>query len=195
MRDAQSRRQPAKLGIIAAGHNDKPILCRINRVWHNAGMAITHPAGADLGIQPIGRLVGQHCNLTVKKRAINMLALASPGAIGQRRQRRIRRKHASKKITHRNADLDRPTPIHSIGLAGNTHQAAHALNQKIITRTMRIGSGLAKSGDRTINKSRVDRRQRPIIKPVFCQTSGPEIFDQNIGFGGQITHQRTALSS
>ena len=77
------RCQTDELFVITAGDNDKSILGLINSVGNNTWMAVAHPIRAYFGIQPICRLVCQHRNLAIKKRAINMLANTGTAAIGQ----------------------------------------------------------------------------------------------------------------
>ena len=73
----------------------------------------------------------------------------------------------------------------AIGFAGDRHQPAHALNDIVITRAMRIGAVLTETGDRTIDQARIDLAQAVIVHAVFGQTTHLEILDQDI----RITHQ------
>ena len=95
-RNAKCRRQTDELLVIAAGDNDKAVLGLIDGVGNNTWVTIAHSTRAYFGVQPICRLVCQHRNLTIKKRAINMLANAGTAAIGQGCQSRIGGKHTGK---------------------------------------------------------------------------------------------------
>src|SRR3546814_7700442 len=47
-----------------------------------------------------------------------------------------------------------------VGLAGQRHEAAHRLNDEVVTGAVRIGAGLAETGDRTDDQAREVGTQR-----------------------------------
>jgi hypothetical protein len=89
--------------------------------------------------------------------------------------------------------LDRLGAGRAVGLAGDRHDAAHALDHEIVARTLRIGAGLAEAGDRAINELRIDGFQAFIVEAVFLEASDLEVLHHDIGFGGQIAQQLLAF--
>jgi hypothetical protein len=76
-----------------------------------------------------------------------------------------------------------------IGLAGDAHHPAHGLSDKIIARTIRIGSILTKAGDRAIDQAWIYRRQGLIVEAVPFQPADLEVFYDNVRLSGQFSDQ------
>ena len=101
-------------------------------------------------------------------------------------------------VRNRDADLHRPAALfavgaRSIGLTGDAHEPAHALQKEIVTGARCIRSGLAETGDRAVDEARVDLGEARVVEAVLRQTADLEILDQHVGFRGQIAHQALAL--
>ena len=104
-------------------------------------------------------------------------------------QRRLNADHAinaGENIGKGNADLLR----FAIRRAGQIHDAAHRLDHEIIACTLGIRSALAKTGDRTIDQTRIDRFEAFIIKAILFQPADLEILDQHIGVGRKPPDRR-----
>ena len=80
-----------------------------------------------------------------------------------------------------------------VGLARQVHNAAHALNDKIIARAMRIRPIVAKARDGAIDEAGVEGAQAGIIQAIFDQPPGFEILNQHIGPADQLAHDLLAL--
>jgi hypothetical protein len=79
------------------------------------------------------------------------------------------------------------------GIAGQVHDAAHALDHEIVAGSGRIGSVLAEAGNGAIDQLRIDRLQALVVEAVFLQAADLEVLDQHVGFAGEVEHQRPAL--
>src|SRR5690349_5551958 len=109
-------------------------------------MSISHALRHLPAHQVVHRLIGEHGYLRVEQRNIDMLSAASAIATSQCAENRDCRIQAGEDIGHRNADLYGAAAGTFIGLAGDTHQAARALNHEVVAWLVAIGSGLAKAG-------------------------------------------------
>ncbi len=70
------------------------------------------------------------------------------------------------------------------------HQAAHGLNEKIISNLLRQRSGLAEARDRAIDQPRIDLREVVVAEPVTRERAHLEILQNNVGVRRQLAHHR-----
>ncbi len=112
---------------------------------------------------------------------IDMLPPARTLALGERGLNADGAVKTGEDIDPCNADLLRL----AIGCAGQVHDAAHALDQEIITGLGGAGAGLAEAGDRTIDEARVEGGERWVIEPVTGKAAELEIFDEHVGAGDE----------
>ena len=117
---------------------------------------------------------------------IDMGALPCHVPLPQRRLNADHAINAGENIGKGNADLLR----FAIRRAGQIHDAAHRLDHEIIACTLGIRSALAKTGDRTIDQTRIDRFEAFIIKAILFQPADLEILDQHIGMGRKPPDRR-----
>ena len=144
-------------------------------------MVVAGPHGRRARRQIVQRLIGRHAHTGVQKRHINVLSTPCATALMHGCQNGCDRIDAGENIRRGNARALRL----AIGFAGDRHQPAHALNDIVIARAMRIGAVLTETGDRTIDQARIDLAQAVIVHAVFGQTAHLEVFNQDI----RITHQ------
>jgi hypothetical protein len=111
------------------------------------------------------------------------------GPLVQRGQDRRDRVDAGEDVGDRDAGFLRL----AVGLAGDRHQAGHALDDEIVAGAMGIGPGLAEAGDRAIDQPRVHRREAVVVEPVFRQPADLEVLDHHIGAGDQVADLRLAV--
>src|SRR5690606_19761631 len=112
----------------------------------------------------------------IEERHIDVLAFASRLSVAKRSLDGDNRIEAGKDIGDRDADLLRFAPR----LAGNRHEAADALDDKIVARARCVGTILTEAGDRAVDEARVDGLQALIIETLFLQTAKLEVFEQDI---------------
>ena len=81
----------------------------------------------------------------------------------------------------------------ALGLAGQVHDAAHALDHQVVAGAMRIGAVLPKPGDRAIDEPRIDLSQALVVESVLLQSVDLEVLDEHIGMRSKPPHQRPPL--
>ena len=143
--------------------------------------------------QRVRRLVGEHRQLGVEQRHVDVRALASLLAPVKRGEDRDRGVHAGEQIGDRDPGAHRPAARLAVGQAGDAHQPAHALDDVIIAGAVGIGPVLAEAGDRREDQPRIGRAQRLGVEPELVQPPDLEILDHDVGFVGQLAHQRRAF--
>ena len=92
-------------------------------------------------------------------------------------------------IGHRHAGAQRL----AVGIAGEIHEAAHALRHEIVAGARGIWSVLAEAGHRAINQPRHFRRQAFVVEAELGEPADLEIFNQNIGSRREFFDDAPAL--
>lgn len=54
-------------------------------------------------------------------------------------------------------------------MAGDAHQAAHSLEDRIVARSRRVGTGLAEARDRAVDDAGIDPPNRLVVEPVALE--------------------------
>lgn len=134
-------------------------------------MRIPQPLWRSARRQVVHRLVGQARHLHIQQSHIDMLPTTIVITVGQRRQNRHGRIQPRQDIRERHTHLHRPRTLITFGPPGQAHQTAEPLDHEVITRTLRIRSGLTETGDRAIDQIRIDRLQRLVIQAIGRQTT------------------------
>ena len=81
----------------------------------------------------------------------------------------------------------------TVGCAGDAHQAALALHDRIVARLHCTRSGLAESGNRAVDQPRMPRAQRRVIEAELRQRSRTEVLDDHVALRDQPLEQARAL--
>ena len=136
--------------------------------------------------QEVERLVGEHRHLGVEEGKVEILALTALVPVVEGGQHTDRCIEPGEHIGKGDAGLDRLGAGHAVGLSGNRHDAAHALDHEIVAGPPRIGSALAEACDRAIDQPGVDSTQALIIEPVFLQAADLEILHDDVGLPGEF---------
>ena len=132
-------------------------------------------------------------HLRVEQREIDVLAAARHlVAVVERGKDRDRRVLAGGHVGDAVADEIGARPRLPVGHAGDAHQAAHGLEDRIVAGQLAVRPGLPEAGDRAIDETRVDCSQCRVVEIVAREVAGLEVLDQHIGRRGQLLHQRLA---
>ena len=153
-------------------------------IGHDIGVGVAETMRSGARGQVVHRLIGQHPDLGVEQRHIDMLPLTGALAVGQCRLDGDDRVEAGEDIDIGDADLLR----FALGCAGQVHKAAHGLDQKVVTGPRRVGTVLAEAGDRAIDDGRVDGLEARVVEAEPCQGADLEVLDEDIGTAGQPAH-------
>ena len=98
-------------------------------------MGVAEPARRPARDEIVQRLVGEHADLAVHQRHVDMAADAGDGAARERGLDRHDRIEAGEDVGEGDADLLRPAG----GIAGEIHDSAHALDHEVVARARGIG--------------------------------------------------------
>ena len=122
-------------------------------------MRVAVPARHNTRNKMVLALVRQHGDLAVKQRHVDVLTTTLPVSPHQCRQDGDGGIHAGHEVRHRYTHLLGAAAWHVVGVAGDAHQAARALNHEVITSLGFKRTVLAEAGDRAIDQVRVDGLQ------------------------------------
>src|SRR5262249_34716617 len=109
------------------------------------------------------------------------------------RRDREARVHPGHDVGDGNSDLLRAAARQLIALAGDAHQAAHALEDEIVSGEVRAWAVLAVAGHRAVDDAGVDRLQLVVAEPVFPEAPALVILQQPVAFRGERARDPRAL--
>ncbi len=122
----------SELAVIPYRHYQVAVACCKDLIRHHILMSVPSPLWRYTRSHVVQGLVGQHCDMTIQQSHINILSQAAAVSFLQRPQNGHASIHTSEKISHRDAGFLWAAAWQVITLAGDTHQAAHALNHEIV---------------------------------------------------------------
>ena len=158
-------------------------------VGHHAGMRVAHPHRRLAGDEIVGRLVGEHADHRVHQRHVDVAALAGVLALLQRGADRQRRIDAGEHVREGDA---KPRRL-AVRIAGDVHDAAHALHQQIVAGAGLVRAVLAEAGDRAVDQPRVLRRQALVVEAVLGEPAELEILDHHVGARRELLDDALAV--
>ncbi len=88
--------------------------------------------------------------------------------------------HAGHQVGHGHARLLRTAARQVVALAGDAHQAAHALNHEVVAGAAGVGAGLAEAGDGAVDQARVHFLETGVVQAVLGQAADLEVLDQDV---------------
>src|SRR5581483_3149873 len=114
-------------------------------------------------------------------------------AVHERRADGDRRVHAGDDVGDRHAGALRAAARRAVGLAGDAHHAAHALDHEVVARAFAIRPGVAEAGDRAVHEPGMRGLKLLVAEPVALQVAELVVLDEDVGFRGERTHELLAF--
>ena len=121
-----------------------------------------------------------------------MLAFAGALGMAQRRQDGHGGVHAGEQVRHRHAHFLRPS-ADVIALAGDAHQATHALDGIVVAGALAVRPGLAETGHAAVDQTRVQRFQAVVVQAVARHVTDLEVLHEHVAMLHQVADQRLPL--
>ena len=158
-------------------------------------MRVAKPGGCCAADEIVERLVGQHANLRIEQRHVDVLALASALTMEQGGLDADGAVEPGEDVGECHADLHRLRTRHTVRLARDRHDAAHALDHEVIAGALRIRAGLAEARERAVDEARVDGLEALIVEAIFLEAADLEVLHDDVGLRGKLADQLLALST
>src|SRR5262249_44158476 len=175
--------------LARGGNVDMPV-GGLEYAGGNAGGVVVAGLLRDLAFhQPACGLEIQHEDLRLQQGGVDLLTFMGLLPLQEGDEDAHGAEQPGCKVGDRDADPDRPLP----GLAGDRHQAAHALGDLIEAGTLRIGTILAKAGDAGVDEARIDLAQYLVIDAEPRLHVGAEVLYDHVGFSDHLLECRDAL--
>ena len=149
-RQAEQIAKPAKLAIIANRDDQGAVRRREELIGHDRLMAVAEARRIRAGDQSGAADIGEHGELAIIERHVDMLADAVAVARDQGGEHGLGGGHAGVEIGDRDAGPHR----RAVRLAGRRHHPAFGLDHEVIARPLGQRRGAAIAGDRAINRAR-----------------------------------------
>src|SRR5216117_661214 len=122
-----------------------------------------------------------------------MLPEAGLRAMRQCRADGDRGVHPGDDVGDRDAGALRTAAWRAVGLSGDAHHPAHALDHEVVARPLAPGAALAEAGERAVDEPRVGIPQRVVAQAVAGEIAVLVVLDQDIEAGRKRTDQRLPL--
>src|SRR2546425_12130939 len=183
------------LAVVSRGENHVAVGGREHLVRKQVGVGVAVAPGHLARGEIIEDLIRPEGDDGVEQRHVDVLPLADALAMRDRRGYRQRAVHPREDIGNGDAHFLRAAPRKVVAFSGDAHEAAHALEDEVVARALRIRTGLAEPGHRAIHDLRVDLFQVLVRKPVLGQPADFVVFDHHVGFQGEFARDALALGS
>ena len=145
------------------------------------------------GGEIVRALVGEHGDQRIEQRQVEMLADAALGAMRKRGAYGDAGVHAGDQVGDRDPRLLRAAARPVVALAGDAHQAAHALDHEVVPRPLAPRPGMAEAGDRAIDEAGVDLLQLRVAEAVAIEVAEFEVLQQHVAARGELARDRLPL--
>src|SRR5262249_22958498 len=120
---------------------------------------------------------------------VDVLADAAHAGMGNRRGDGEARVHAGDDVGDRDADLLRPAARELVALAGDAHEATHALEDEIVAGALGEGAVLPEAGDRAVDDERVELPDLIVPEAIPREVANLVVLDQDVAFGRERAHE------
>src|SRR5207253_4294243 len=91
------------------------------------------------------------------------------------------------------ADLHRAGARLAVHMAGNAHQTAHRLEDRIIAGARRVRPGLAEAGHRTIDDAGIDGADLFVVEAVALEIADLVVLHEDVAGFGELADDRLAF--
>ncbi len=179
----------AELGLVADGDDDVAVGDRERLVGDDVGVRVAEAARGAAGDEVVHRLVGQHPDLGVEERHVDVLAGAGALAGDDRRLDGDHGVEPGEDVGEGDAALLRL----AVRRAGQVHDAAHALDDEVVAGAVGVGAVLAEAADRAVDQPRILGAQGLVVEAEATESADLEVLDQHVGTAGERADDGASL--
>jgi hypothetical protein len=137
----------------------------------------------------VGDRVRQQRERRGEQAHVEVLALSGAEPVGERGAGHAERPEGGRQVGDGAADLRRRMPGH----AGERHDAAHALGDRVVASSTRVRPGLAEARHRDVDHRRVHRAHGGVAEPELVGDARQEVLDDDVGAAGQLKDELATL--
>src|SRR3989475_5119194 len=179
--------------VVSAGQDHLPVARAERLVGHDIRVQVADALRRHARGEVVGILVGEERDLRVEQREIEMLPEARLRAMRERRADGDRGVHPGDDVGDRDAGALRTAARRAVGLSGDAHHPAHALDHEVVARPLAPGAALAEAGERAVDEPRVSLPQGVVAQAVAGEIAVLVVLDQDIEAVRERTDQRLPL--
>src|SRR6267378_3760565 len=114
-------------------------------------------------------------------------------AVRKRRADGDRSIHSGDDVGDGNAGALRPAARRIVGLAGDAHHPAHALDHEVVAGTLAVRARLPEARDRAVNEARVDFRDVVVGEAVAREIAELVVLDEHVGSPRELARELLAF--
>jgi uncharacterized protein YggE len=183
--------QPAPLLVVSDGEHQRAV-GRVERVVRrDRRVSVAHAARRlALGEHDPG-LIGEQRSDRVEHRYVHVLPVPGRVPREQRQQDPLSGEHSRDDVHDGDAEpIRRP-----VGGTGDAHEAALALEHRVVARLRRAWSILAVPGERRVDQPRMRGGQRVVVEPEPREHAGAEVLHHDIGARDERVEHAASLGA
>ena len=137
----------------------------------------------------MGDRVGEEPERRGEQVHVEMLSVAGAEPVHQRRvdgaEREIRRRHVGDRAARPRRRMARH--------AGDAHEPAHALRDRVVAGSLRVGAGLAEAAHRHVDDPGIHGAHGLVPHAKAIGDAGHEVLDEHVRAGGEVAEQPRAV--
>ena len=179
--------------VVAAGEDHPPVARAERLIGHDIRVQVADALRRHARGEVVGVLVGKQRDLRVEQREIEMLPEAGLRAMRERRADGDRGVHPGDDVGDRHAGALRTAAWRAVGLSGDAHHPAHALDHEVVARPLAPGAALAKARQRAVDEPRIGLSQSVVAQAVAGEVAVLVVLDQDIEARRERAHERLSL--
>src|SRR6266513_2967854 len=196
LRQLAASRRLAELPIqvvVAAGEDHLPVARAERLIGHDIRVQVAQALRRHARGEVVGVLVGKQRDLRVEQREIEMLPEARLRAMRERRADGDRGVHRGDDVGDRDAGALRTAAWRAVGLSGDAHHPAHALDHEVVAGPLAPGAALAKARQRAVDEPRIGLAQSVVAQAVAGEIAVLVVLDQDIEARRERADERLSL--
>ena len=153
------------------------------------GVPVAEARRALARVEVVGDRIGEERERRGEQAHVQVLALARPQPVDEGGVHRAEGEESGSEVGHRAADLGGWAPRR----AGESHDAAHPLGDRVVPRAPRVRPRLAEAGDGRVDDRRVRGAHRLVAEPESVGDARQEVLDEDVHAPGELEHEPGAL--
>src|SRR6266480_1649215 len=193
LRPARDFAEARELAVVADRKDEVAVGGGEHFVGHHVCVRVS-VASRDLSRGEIVQdLVRAESDDGVEQGEVDVLPDAGALAVRDRRRDGEARVHPGEDIGDGDPDFLRTASRLAVALAGDAHEAPHALEDEVVSGAVCARAGLAEPRDRAVNDVRIDSPQILVGEPVFCEAADLVVLEEHVALRRELARDTLAF--
>src|SRR6266571_1209104 len=193
LRPAGDLAEARELAVVADREDDVAVCGGEHFVRHDVRVRVSVASRDFRGSEIVHDLVRAEGDDRVEQGEVDVLSDTGALAVRDGRRDGETRVHSREDVGHGDAHLLGTAAGLAVALAGDAHQAAHALEDEVVAGAVRARARLAEPGDRAVDDARIDFPQVLVGETVFREPGDLVVLEQHVALRRERARDALAL--